>query len=248
MSFFTEWLTLGLQVALFFFLGRLVDPSMLPSYNGVHPTYMQFVAIGIALTAVIHLAFGRVAAGVRGEQLMGTLEPLLMTPTASATIQVGTVLYDLVYIPLRLAVFLTVVAAAFGLRFQASGIAPAFVLLLVLIPFIWGIGIMNAAAVLTYRRAGAAGGLMVALVALGSGAYFPLQVLPHWLYVIVRLNPVALALVGIRSSLIGGDGWSQVGWNAALLAVCSVVTVGLGVVAFRLALRRERRRGSLGLY
>jgi ABC-2 type transport system permease protein len=248
MSFVSEWITLAIQVAMFAYVGRLIDPAVLPTYGGVHATYMQFVTIGVAVSALMHLALGRVASGLRTEQLTGTLEPLMLTPTTPATIQFGTVLYDLIYIPLRLAVFLGVVAAVFNLSFDPSGIAPAFVLLLALMPFVWGLGVANAASALTFRRGGAGIGLMISLIALGSGAYFPLELLPHWLYVVVRLNPVAVAITGIRRELIGGEGWAILDWNLAFLALCSLVAVGLGLVAFQLALRRERRRGSLGLY
>ena len=247
-AFVAEWTTLALQVTMFALLGRLIDPRLLPTYGGTQASYMQFVSIGIAVAAILSLGLGRVAAGMRGEQLMGTLEQLLLTPTSALTIQVGTVLYDLIFIPIRLAVFLTVVGLIFGLHFQASGVLPALALLLALIPFVWGLGIVNAASVMTFKRGGAGLGLLTALIALGSGAYFPLSVLPHWLEVTIRNTPVALALHGIRQGLIGGSGWSVVGWNLVIIGVSSVLFVVVGSIAFRRALRRELRRGSLGLY
>ena len=178
MSFVSEWITLAIQVAMFAYVGRLIDPAVLPTYGGVHATYMQFVTIGVAVSALMHLALGRVASGLRTEQLTGTLEPLMLTPTTPATIQFGTVLYDLIYIPLRLAVFLGVVAAVFNLSFDPSGIAPAFVLLLALMPFVWGLGVANAASALTFRRGGAGIGLMISLIALGSGRLLPARAAP----------------------------------------------------------------------
>jgi ABC-2 type transport system permease protein len=247
-AFVAEWTTLAFQVAMFSLIGRLIDPSLLPSYGGTQVSYMQFVSIGIAVAAVLSLGLGRVATGMRGEQLMGTLEPLLLTPTSPLTIQVGTVLYDLLFIPVRLAIFLTTVAVIFGLHFQASGVLPALVFLFALMPFVWGLGIVNAASVMTFRRGGMGMGFLMPLIALASGAYFPLAVLPHWLETAVRDTPVALALHGIRQALIGGGGWSLIGWNLVIIGLSSLLFVVLGSVAFRLALRREHRRGSLGLY
>ena len=247
-AFVAEWTTLALQVAMFALIGRLIDPRLLPSYGGTQASYMQFVSIGIAVAAVLSLGLGRVAAGMRGEQLMGTLEQLLLTPTSALTIQFGTVLYDLLFIPIRLAVFLTVVGVVFGLHFHASGVLPALLFLFALMPFVWGLGIVNAASVMTFKRGGAGMGFLMALIALGSGAYFPLSVLPHWLEVAIRNTPVALALHGIRQALIGGTGWSLVGWNLVIIVVSSLLFVVVGSLAFRRALQRERRRGSLGLY
>ena len=78
----------------------------------------------------VQFALDRVAIAVRGEQLMGTLESVLMTPTAPATIQLGSVSFDLLYIPLRTAIFLGGIALAFGLHYDRDGILPALLILL----------------------------------------------------------------------------------------------------------------------
>jgi ABC-2 type transport system permease protein len=248
LSFVTEWVTLAIQAVTFYFVSKLIAPSALPAYSGTHATYMQFVSIGIVVGALLQLAIGKIATGVRGEQLMGTLESLLLTPTAAATIQIGTVAYDFIYIPIRMAIFLVVIAVVFGLHFDLSGIGPSLILLIALLPFIWGIGIANAAATLTFRRGGSPAGLLMTVLALGSGTFFPLTVFPHAVATAVANTPVAIALGGIRHALIGGEGWSVLGWNLAVLGAFSVVFLLLGLLAFRLALRREWRRGSLGLY
>ncbi len=112
------------------------------------------------------------------EQFAGTLESLLMTPTSPATIQLGSVVYDLIYIPIRTAIFLVIIAFAFGLDFHASGLLPALVVLLVFIPFVWGLGVASAGATLTFRRGSGIVGLASTVLVLFSGAFYPLDVLP----------------------------------------------------------------------
>lgn len=248
LAFVSEWVSLALQALMFYFVGLLVDPSKLPTYGGSHATYMEFVAVGIALSGFMYLALSRVATGVRNEQMMGTIESLLMTPTAPATIQLGTVVYDLIYIPLRTALFLLLVALGFGLEFETSGILPAAVVLLTFIPFVWGIGIASAGAILTFRRGGGFASFGVTLLTIFSGAYFPLAVLPHWAQALAEVNPMATAVEAMREPLLGGTGWAGIGVDVAVLAPLSAVSLALGIAVFRLALRRERRRGSLGLY
>ena len=248
MAFLSDAATLTVQALMFYFVGKLVDPSQLPTFGGSPTTYMEFAAIGIALGAFMHLALGRVALGLRTEQMTGTLEALLMTPTSPATIQIGTVVYDLLYIPLRTILFLVVIAAAFGLDFDAGGLAPAAVVLLAFIPFVWGLGIVNAAMIVTFRRGSGVAGLGVSLLTLFSGAYFPLTVLPQWAEDAARFNPIALAVDGMREPLLGGTGWNGIGVAVAVLLPLSVVSLALAALAWRLALRREQRRGSLALY
>ena len=124
-SFFSDWLSLGFQVAVFWLIGRMVDASKLPTYDGTRPTYLEFAAVGIIIGAFVALALVRVSAALRQEQLTGTLESLLMTPTSPVTIQLGTVAYDLVYVPVRTLVFLGALALGFGLDFRIDGILPA---------------------------------------------------------------------------------------------------------------------------
>ncbi len=246
-SFFGEWVGLLTGALTFYFVGLMVDERTLPSYGGSHATYMEFVAAGIALTAFIQLGLGRVGAALRGEQLMGTLESLLMTPTSVSTIQVGSAAYDLIYVPVRTAIFFVILAFTFGLTFQPSGIAPAAVSLLLFIPFVWGLGVVSAAITLTFRQGAGFFALGVSGLVVGSGAFFPLQLLPGWVTAITRYNPIALAVEGIRRPLLGG-GWEGIWPDSLLLAPVSLATLAFGLFAFRLALRREQRRGTLGLY
>lgn len=248
LSFVSEWAALLLQALMFYFVGLLVDPSKLPTFGGSRATYMEFVAVGIALSGFMQVALGRVAAGLRGEQLTGTLESLLMTPTASATMQVGTVLYDLIYIPLRTALFLVLVAVGFGLSFEPSGFLPAAVVLLAFVPFVWGIGIATAGGILTFRRGAGFAAFGVTVLMLFSGAFFPLELLPGWASELAHFNPITIVVDGMRQPLLGGTGWADTANDVLVLLPLSAASMAAGIAAFRLALRRERRRGSLSLY
>jgi len=65
---------------------------------------------------------------------------------------------------------------------------------------------------------------------------------------IARANPVAIAMEGTRTALIGGAGWDGTGTDVAILAPLSALALFAGVRAFRAALAREHRHGTLGLY
>jgi ABC-type polysaccharide/polyol phosphate export permease len=62
------------------------------------------------------------------------------------------------------------------------------------------------------------------------------------------LNPITYALLAIRNALIGGAGWGPTLKAIAYLTPVAAATLAAGVWAFRAALRREQRRGTLGLY
>jgi ABC-2 type transport system permease protein len=248
MGFVSDWVGIFFQVFLLYFIGKMVDTSQLPTFGGRSVTYLEFAAVGIALGVFVQIGLARVSTAIRTEQMIGTLESLLVTPTAPATIQLGSAMFDLVYIPLRTSVFLVAVAAVFGLHFSGGGILPAAIVLLVFAPVVWGLGLMSAAGVLTFRRGEGMIGIGASLLALSSGAYFPLSLLPSWLATVAELNPLAIALKSMREAALGGAGWTVVPHALAVLLPTGVVTIILGSLAFRLALARERRLGTLGLY
>jgi hypothetical protein len=61
-------------------------------------------------------------------------------------------------------------------------------------------------------------------------------------------NPLAIAMNGMRRALLGGGPWAGIGHDLALLLPMAVLSLALGNAAFRLGVRRERQRGTLGLY
>ena len=247
-AFFSDWLNMIFQLALFSFVGLLVDPLKLPTFNGTRASYVEFVSVGIAISSLLQLGLGRAVTALRDEQLMGTLEPLLMTPTAPLTLQLGSLMYDLLYVPVRTALFLVLAAAVLHARFSAAGLGPMLLILLAVIPLVWGLGLLSAATVIAFRRGSSLVGVGGVLLGAASSAYFPVAVLPGWLRLFARLNPVTVALDATRDALLGGGGLSTAGPALVKLVPWVAFSFAGGVFALRLALARERRRGSLGLY
>jgi ABC-2 type transport system permease protein len=248
MSFVTDLIGLAGQALVFYFVSQLVDPSKLPTYQGTQVTYLEFATVGLLLGGFIHFGMNNIASAVRNEQLMGTLESLLVTPTAPYTVQLGSVAFLFLYIPIRIAVLVGMLAIAFGLDFHAAGVLPAVALLLVFMPFVWGLGVASAAVILTFKRGAGVVGMGTLMLAFVSGLYFPIELLPGWLTAVAEQNPIAIAVQGMRDALLGGAGWSELAPSMALLAPLALGTLFAGLLAFELALSRERRLGTVGLY
>ena len=246
--FVSDVLGLFLQALLFYFISEMVDTGQLPSYGGGSTTYLEFVVVGVAVGVFVQFALTRVAAAFRQEQLQGTREAMLTTPTAPGTIQLGSVMFDLVYVPLRTLAFLGIMTALFGLDFEGSGVVPATLVLIAFVPFVWGLGILSAAAILTVRRGAGVAGVAGGLLALLSGAYFPVTLLPAWLEGVAEWNPIAITLDSMRSSLLAGADWAETAGDLAAIVPLSLFVLLVGLAVFRLALRHERARGTLGIY
>jgi ABC-2 type transport system permease protein len=248
LAFLSDIANLAFQSVTFYFVGRMINPDTLPEYSGEQASYMAFVGIGIALGAFMQIGLGRVVAAIRSEQVLGTLESLFMTPTRPLTIQVGLVVYDLIYVPVRTAVFLAIIMGVFGVRFDLGAVLPSLAVLLAFIPMVWGLGMIGAAAVLTFRRGGGIVGFVAAAVSIASGAYFPLDLFPESFVRILELSPVAVAFESTRNALIGGAGMVETLPDVLYLMGVAVVLLAAGLWAVRAAIERERRMGTLSHY
>jgi ABC-2 type transport system permease protein len=247
-AFVTDWFAMISQVIVFFFVGQIVQPAAIPSFGGTQATYMEFVAVGITVSAFMAVGLGRVFSAIRQEQMQGTLETLLLTPTALTTIQIGSVVYDLAYVPIRTSIFLGLTSLIFGTTYDWSGLVPTTLVLIAFIPFVWGLGVLSAAWTLTFKRGTGVVGVLTSALTIGSGAYFPIDVFPEWAQAILRFSPVTIALNAAREALLGGRGVLDLLPSILVLLPAAAISMTVGIVAFRLALERERRRGSLGLY
>lgn len=247
-AFVGDVVAIAVQAAMFGFVAKLVDPSRLPTYGGGPIGYFEYVMVGVVITTVSGLLLQKVATAIRAEQMMGTLEALLVSPASPTTVQMGSIAFDLVFIPVRTGALLLVVSLTLGLDFDASGILPAFALLAAFVPFVWGLGLVTAAAILTFRRGIGALGAIMGVLGLASGAFFPLALLPDLLQRLAEANPVAIVMEGTRGALIAGADWGAVVTDVIILVPVSVAMLFAGVAAFRAGLAREYRRGTLGLY
>ena len=172
-AFASDLLFIGIQAAMFGFVAQLVDPLKLPTYGGERAGYFEFVMVGVVITTVSGLLLQRVATAIRQEQMIGTLEALLVTPTSATTVQAGSVAFDLLFIPIRMGLLLLAAALTLGLGFEASGILPSVVLLAAFVPFLWGLGLVTAAAIVTFRRGTGVLGVTMSVLGLVSGGVLP---------------------------------------------------------------------------
>lgn len=246
-SFVSDILNLVFEVALFAFVARIVDADSIPSYGG-QGGYLPFVTIGIAFGAFLALGMGQVATALRSEQLIGTLEPLMMTPVRPLVMHLGLAAYDLVYVPVRTAVFLAGVTLVFGVEFSVAGAVPALLALVLFVPFVWGLGLLGAAVVIAFKKGGAGLGPLALALNITSGAYVPVDTLPDWMAAAASFNPVTAALEAARMGLLGGASVADVSGRLLLVGAAAVVTLVAGSAAVGKALARERRRGTLVTY
>lgn len=240
-------------VTTWFFISRSLAAAFQPPDELPGVSYFAFVLVGFAFFQYLQSTLNSFSSKIRQEQLTGTLEAMLVTPTPAALVILGSALWDYLMTTFRVGVVLLLgagLARGFGeqVGFQVSGLPAFFVLLALTITAFAGIGILSAAFTVWLKRGDPVNYLISALSALLGGVFFRVEALPGWLQYISRLLPITHALEAIRKALLGGAGLAEVAGEMQILLLFSVVLIPLGLVAFVFSLRQARVAGTLVQY
>ena len=232
------------SVAIFFFLGKIVDPAAVAD---VADDYFSFVLVGIAMAMYLRTGLGSFAESVREEQMMGTLEAMMSTPTSLTTIILSSSLWRFLFTSVSVLAFL-VVGLFFGVSFAGANFIAALLLLILTIAAYAALGIISASFIIVFKRGDPINWVVSSLSILVGGVFYPVSVLPEWLRFISRLLPITWALDGIRGALLKGEGFSSLWQEFAALAIIAAVLMPLSLVLFRLAVHYARKAGTLVKY
>jgi len=232
-------------LAMFFFLGRLVDGR--PAAAAATGGYFTFSVVVIMTMQIVQAAMSTFATQLRTDQTTGTLEVLVATPARSSVVAAGGGVYQVLLSVLYGLVTLTLAVVVFGASFNATGpgLLLAILTLAATVALFSGLGVIMAGLTLLIRQTAALSGMLVAGLSLTCGAFYPIDVLPPPLQELASVIPLTWALDILRDCLAGRP--ADMALLAALVG-CALVAVALAGVVFDSALRRAKRLGSLTHY
>jgi len=246
-SFISSVTGILLSSATFYFVAKLVPPGT-PSLGPFGGDYFSFAVVGVAFAGLLGMFQEGLAAVVRSAQLSGTLEALLVTPVPVPVILFGSSLYSLLFQLVRTALHLGVALAFFGLalgRINAPGVLAVGVLTVVCF---LSVGVLSASFILVYKTGNPFSWIMGTVSGLLGGVVFPVALLPPWIRWISSLLPVTYALDGMRKSLLASATFADVLPDVAALAAFAALLLPASLVAFRLAVRKAKKDGTLAHY
>jgi ABC-2 type transport system permease protein len=243
-AFVTD-LALGfLSLVVYFYISRTLRPRLDQGFDGA-PSYFAFAAVGVALSVVLLAAISGVSRRLREEQLTGTLEALVVQPISSAELALGLAGFPFLFAAARAFMYLLLAGLFLGLTF-AHGSWPGLIASFLVSGVAFAaLGVGLAAVVLVFKRADAVGSIGTFGLALLGGAYFPIAVLPHWLWPVTDVMPTRYAFLAVRRALFGTGDWIG---PALVLAGIGVATLVASLVLFAAALRLAIRQGTLSQY
>jgi len=246
-SFILQLAGIVFAVLIWRFVTRVVDaPPDTPGLHGVD--YFAYVLVGLAMYHYLSAAMMSFAGKIRSEQMTGTLEAMLVTPTPIGIIVLGSSLWEFLLTSVKVVMYMLVGWLAFGVTFRFSGLVPGLLVLALTVLAFSGIGILSAAFILYLKRGDPITYLITNASALLGGVFYPPEDMPRWLEWGSRLMPITYALRALRAVLLRGEPLGRILPELRALTLFAIVLVPLGIAAFRIAVRRARQEGSLVQY
>ena len=243
-SFVSSFVGILLSSATFYFVAKLV-PSGTPSLGPYGGDYFSFAVIGVAFSSLLGMFQEGLSSVVRSAQVSGTLEALLVTPASIPTVLFGSSLYSLLLQIFRTLLHLGVALAFFGMTLgRVNGPGVLSVGVLTVLCFL-SVGILSASFILVYKTGSPFGWILGTVSGLLGGVVFPVALLPPWIRWVSSLLPVTYALDGMRKSLLASAGFAEVLPDIAALAVFNIILLPVSLLAFRLAVRKAKKDGTL---
>ncbi len=214
---------------------------------GVDGKYLVlYLAIGTIVWRYLAVIFYWVTDVVGLERWEGTIEYTLMAPITRLMHMLGQTAFAVVYSLAHTGVVLLATMLLFEIRLDNANLW-GFLLLLMAgsLSFI-GISIVGSILPLLFPERGSQmTHLIIAMLLLVSGVYYPVEVLPHWLQAFAKLSPATYVLDGSREALLNGAPTASLLGYVWPLLVMGLIAIPAGLRVFHWAERYAKRTGKL---
>ncbi len=248
LAFFLLFFGVFFSVTVFYFVARLFEGSMLPYLAPYGGDYFSFVLIGIAFSSYFGVGLATFSSSLRTAQTTGTLEAMLASPTPVSAIILCSSIWSYLMTTLRVLVYLLVGVLFLGVDLGRGNYGVALLILLLTIISLSELGVLAASFIMVVKRGNPVTWIASSLFNLLGGVYYPIAVLPSWLRLLARLLPVTYSLEAMRLALLQGSSLRELWPEVLALGAFSLLLGPVSLWAFRLAVRRAKRDGSLTHY
>lgn len=203
--------------------------------------YVQFIFPGIIGMTVLMSSF-MAGISVVWDREFGFLKEVLVAPISRASVAIGKTL-GAATVALLQGMIILLFAPLIGVSFSAWTILALLPLMLLLAVSMGSLGILLATRIRSMEAFQAVMQMLMFPIVFLSGVFFPLEGLPAWMSVVVKINPATYGIAPIRQVILGATASSTFAinlfghtlslWeNIALLAVFGTVMIFLAMWSF----------------
>jgi len=219
--------------------------AYLTEYGG---EYFPFVLIGITFFEYLFVSLHSIPRAIIGEQALGTLEFILVTPTKVSTIMIGSNVWEFIFTSFNIFIYLLFSATFLKVDLSATNLVSTFIILALTIVSFSSVGVMLAAFILVFKKVDQLVWLIGGIFSFLGGVYYPIKILPKFLQECAYFLPITHSLNALRLSFLKGYGFMALLPDIKFLFIYSCVFFPVSVVFFKLALKKVKKDGSLLYY
>ncbi|RME83157.1 MAG: ABC transporter permease [Caldilineae bacterium] len=214
---------------------------------GVDGSFLAlYLIIGALVWQFLSVIFYWITDVISIERWEGTIEYTLMAPIHRITHMAGQTLFAVVYSMLFNAVILAVAVLVFRIDLSHANLAGGTIMLLAGSLSFIGVGIMASTLPLLFPERGSQmTHVIIAIMLLISGVYYPVEVLPDILQKMAVLSPATYVLVGARAALLEGASLRELWPSIWPVLLMGLIAIPSGLQVFGLAERYAKRTGKL---
>lgn len=234
----------AVSLTVLFYISRLVLSPRVGSRDG----YYAFVVVGMLILSVLTSTLATPLATLRQELLTGTFERMVLSPFGAVSCVLSLMIFPVLMAVATSAFSLAMAAVVFGLKLHwatvALAIPLAFLAAFAFAPF----GLFMAVALVVLKQAHAGATVIVTALAVVSGVYFPVLLLPGWLRWLSDVQPFTPAVDLLRAVLVGMPLRESAALSVLKLVVFPAVLFPVAVLALRAGVEMTRRLGTIVEY
>jgi ABC-2 type transport system permease protein len=205
-----------------------------------------YLVVGTLVWRYLSMIFYWITDLIGIERWEGTIEYTLMAPIHRLTHMAGQTLFAVIYSLIFTAIILGVTVLLFDIDLTNANLVGSTVMLLAGSLSFIGVGIVGSILPLLFPERGSQmTHVIIALLLLVSGVYYPITVLPEFLQQVARFSPATYVLDGTRRALLEGAStlslWPYI-WPTLVMGV---IAIPVGLWVFGQAERYAKRAGKL---
>jgi len=205
-----------------------------------------YLVIGTLVWRYLSLIFYWITDLIGIERWEGTIEYTLMAPIRRLTHMAGQTFFAVIYSLFFTAIILAVTVVLFDIDLTKANLAGGTLMMLAGSLSFIGVGIMGSILPLLFPERGSQmTHVIIALLLLVSGVYYPIDVLPEFLQKMAVISPATYVLDGTRLALLEGTPTAQLWPYIWPTLIMGVIAIPLGLKVFGLAERYAKRTGKL---
>lgn len=215
--------------------------------QGVDSRYLVlYLVIGTLVWRYLSMIFYWITDVIGMERWEGTIEYTLMAPIRRITHMAGQTLFAVIYSLLFTGIILLVTAVIFEIDLSSANLWGGTLMLIAGSLSFIGVGIMGSILPMLFPERGSQmTHVIIAILLLVSGVYYPVEVLPGILQKLAVISPATYVLDGTRRAMLEGAAtstlWPYI-WPTLLMGLLAVPA---GLWVFGLAERYAKRTGKL---